>query len=107
MLLQRAQAYPEGTGLPYRDTGGRFGHWGRSYPEHVTNSTLLGLSEQDLMSLAVLIPGACVVCVSAGRLCHVLSELAHVLAVKLNQKARTFSAILCFHGNRSVRRGDV
>ena len=54
VILQRLQVYPEGT--PGGDTapGVKFGHWGRSYPEMVYNTTFLGLSQKDLMDLALL-----------------------------------------------------
>ena len=55
VVLQRAQAYAEGTGAAY-EPGAKFGHWGRSYPEWVKNSTFLGMSQEDLMSLALLTP---------------------------------------------------
>ena len=38
----------------------KFGHWGNSYPAHITdndNKTFLGLDEQSLQSLALLSPG--------------------------------------------------
>ena len=56
VLLQDVQAYHEGTGLPYVGTN-KYGHWGRSYPEHLKNATLLGLSYEDLLHLALLSPG--------------------------------------------------
>ncbi|XP_013398503.1 protein DD3-3-like [Lingula anatina] len=53
VVLQDAQLYPEGSGLT---SGQKFGHWGRSYPQHINNVTFLGLPKQDLQRLALLMP---------------------------------------------------
>ena len=53
VVLQRVQAYEEGTGLAYKSTT-KHGHWGRSYPELIKNATLMGFSEKDLLDLASL-----------------------------------------------------
>lgn len=40
--------------------GLKFGHWGNSYPAHLTdndNKTFLGLDEESRLSLALLSPG--------------------------------------------------
>ena len=55
VVLQRVQAYPEGTAA-HDD---KFGHWGRSYPDHVTNTSLLGLSVEDRLNLALLSSREC------------------------------------------------
>ena len=54
-MIQASQLYPEGTGNTHEDTK-KYGHWGRSYPEHIDNVTFLGLSREDLVKLAMLEP---------------------------------------------------
>ncbi|CAH1783889.1 unnamed protein product [Owenia fusiformis] len=53
VVLQRAQIYPEGSGIAYQP-GEKFGHWGRSYPGDVRNMSFLDLPLEDLQNLAVL-----------------------------------------------------
>ncbi|ELT93316.1 hypothetical protein CAPTEDRAFT_125179 [Capitella teleta] len=53
VVLQRAQIYPEGSGVAYV-VNEKHGHWGRSYPEMVRNTTLLDLSQEDIINLATL-----------------------------------------------------
>lgn len=52
VVLLAEQIYPEGTD----DKIDTYGHWGRSYPEHLDNTTLLGLSREDQIKLALLTP---------------------------------------------------
>ena len=53
IVLQKPQAYSEGSGVYYTNTA-KYGHWGRSYPDHLNNATLPGMSAQDLRELAIL-----------------------------------------------------
>ena len=49
MVQLHGPNYPEGT--PKSNT---FGHWGNSYPAHLSNSSLLGFSRSVLQTLATL-----------------------------------------------------
>lgn len=53
VVLQKAASYNEGAGLAYVGTE-KHGHWGRSYPEMIDETKLLGLSRDDLIDLAIL-----------------------------------------------------
>lgn len=54
VVLQRLQYYPEGNPGGAAMAADKYGHWGRSYPEFVRNTTFIGLTEKDLMDLALL-----------------------------------------------------
>lgn len=54
--MQAAQTYSEGNGTFYYEVP-KFGHWGRSYPADVSDATMLGLSTDDMMNLALLTNG--------------------------------------------------
>ena len=53
VVMQGEQVYEEGSGLAYINSP-KNGHWGRSYPELITNSSLVGISVEDLVDLALL-----------------------------------------------------
>ncbi|XP_014664364.1 PREDICTED: protein DD3-3-like [Priapulus caudatus] len=53
VVLQETRAYVEGSGAPYKGFP-EYGHWGRSYPRRLGNVTLLGLTREDLTTLAIL-----------------------------------------------------
>ena len=54
VILLEKQKYPEGN---FRGAGTKYGHFGNNYPQRVDKVTWLGLSRQDLDSLALLLPG--------------------------------------------------
>ncbi|XP_071484250.1 protein DD3-3-like [Diadema antillarum] len=56
IALLRDQNYPEGTGS-YYEPNGVTGQYGNSYPQDIRNASFLGLTQQDLIDLAVLQPG--------------------------------------------------
>ncbi|GFO44396.1 protein dd3-3-like [Plakobranchus ocellatus] len=56
IVLLKSQVYPEGDGkINY--PGGKFGHFGVNYPMDAANSTFLGLSKEDAITLAYCDPG--------------------------------------------------
>lgn len=58
IVLLREQNYPEGTPGFAVPVGEKFGHWGNSYPAHLSsNRTFLGLSKEDREVLAFLSNG--------------------------------------------------
>ncbi|XP_065067104.1 protein DD3-3-like [Rhopilema esculentum] len=54
VILLEKQKYAEGN---FRGAGTKYGHFGNNYPQRVDKVTWLGLSRQDLNSLALLLPG--------------------------------------------------
>ncbi|XP_005096259.1 protein DD3-3 [Aplysia californica] len=56
LILLTAQKFAEGSGTAdYR--GAKHGHYGTNYPMRAENSTFLGLSQEDALTLAFLDPG--------------------------------------------------
>ncbi len=53
MILLRSPNYPEGDGRATANSP-TYGHLGNSYPAHLDDSALLGLSRADRQALAVL-----------------------------------------------------
>merc|ERR1711976_23906 len=53
VVLLKREAYPEGTLAAYRGTT-KQGHWGRSYPNSLNETTLLGFTAGDLRRAAFL-----------------------------------------------------
>jgi hypothetical protein len=51
------KVYSEGVSYP-----NTYGHWGRNYPKNLKDAVFLGLSRDDLISLAILQPGKILIC---------------------------------------------
>jgi len=56
MVLQADTVYDEDSGSVWEGRS-KFGHWGRSYPEILDDSTLLGLTRPQREMLALVAPG--------------------------------------------------
>ncbi|CAD5117333.1 DgyrCDS6118 [Dimorphilus gyrociliatus] len=54
VILQREAIYTETNVLDWYDRLPKVGHWGRSLPQHFSNISFLGLSEEDKLKLAFL-----------------------------------------------------
>lgn len=57
VVLQASQVYPEGESMEWYGKTQKLGHWGRSYPGLLADTSFLGLSATDRMNLALLTNG--------------------------------------------------